>query len=318
MINLYINDIRKSLESECYFSALSLALMMPDICGMAEYPSKEVGERYIKWCDNFLCPYLYGDDDNKGLSGESLYGLRNVYLHQGSVKIDSDKMKNKDNRIDKFILVVGKNQILNEFNVVLSSGKGDTLHRAEVINVTYLCLTICDCVQNYYDANENKFSFDYNVMPEKYLFPSYTRKGGSDLEQIDKEFDVMQFANHLPEIRKIIQGYVDNIDIELSDVTLKETKKEETSKEPKKPKKTKSEYCKKTVVSKRENQIRSYFGRHFKKQFYKDNKETIIKAVLNSKTKQQVNNKLQKAFPNKVAGEIYQKLLPFIKDMSGK
>lgn len=315
MISLYINDIRKSLENECYFSALSLALMMPDICGMAEYPNTEVGERYIKWCDNFLCPYLYEENDNKGLSGESLYGLRNVYLHQGSVKIDSEKMKDKDNRIDKFILVVGKNQIMNEFNIVLSSKKGDTLHRAEVINVSYLCLAICDCVQHYYDTNESKFSFDCNVIPEEYLFPHSMRKRKSDSEQSDKEFDEVEFANHLPEIRKIIQGYVDNIDIDLSDDILKETKKTEV---PKVPKKKKTEDSKKKSVSKRENQLRSFFGQHFKKQVYKDNKEIIINAVLKSKTKQQVNNKLQKAFPNKEAGEIYNKLLPFIKDMPGR
>ncbi len=36
MIRLYVNDIRKSLENECYFDALSLALTLPDMCGMAD------------------------------------------------------------------------------------------------------------------------------------------------------------------------------------------------------------------------------------------------------------------------------------------
>lgn len=312
MINLYINDIRKSLENECYYSALSLALMMPDICGMVEYPNKEVGERYIKWCDNYLCPLLYRDGGKKGLSGESLYGLRNVYLHQGTVKIDSSKMKNKDNRVDKFLLVVGKNQIFSELTITMPSENGDILHRAEVINVSYLCLVICECVQYYYNSNKNDFSFDYNVIPEEYLIPHAKGKRKSDLERYDKDFDVERFSRYTPEIVKVLRSYEDRVKANLSS---EEQKKKAVTKELKK---TKSKETQKIVASKRENQIRCYFGRHFKKQLYRENKETIINVVLKSKTKQQVNNNLQKAFSNKEAGEIYQKLLPLIKDMPGR
>ena len=37
MINKIIEEIDKSLESEAYLSALSLVLILPDICGKAEY-----------------------------------------------------------------------------------------------------------------------------------------------------------------------------------------------------------------------------------------------------------------------------------------
>ena len=314
MINLYINDIRKSLENECYYSALSLALMMPDICGIAEYPNKEVGERYIKWCDTFLCPFLYGGG-NKGMSGETFYNLRNVYLHQGSIKLDSDKVKNKDNRIDKFILVVGSNEKMYEFTLTLSAPKGNKLHRAEIIDVNYLCMSICDCVQQYYDANMKKFSFDCNVILAEDLFPPDSRTPNGKSKILETDEDIERFIKSNSDIKKIIQVYVDNIDIDPSDIILEETKKKDEVKEPKK---TKSKESKKATALKRESQIRSYFGQHFKKQFYKDNKETIIDAVLKSKTKLQVNNNLQKAFSNKEAGEIYQKLLPLIKDMPGR
>lgn len=39
MINKIIEEIDKSLESEAYLSALSLVLILPDICGKAEYNS---------------------------------------------------------------------------------------------------------------------------------------------------------------------------------------------------------------------------------------------------------------------------------------
>ena len=48
MINKIIEEIDKSLEIEAYLSALSLVLILPDICGKAEYDSnKKNKERYI-------------------------------------------------------------------------------------------------------------------------------------------------------------------------------------------------------------------------------------------------------------------------------
>lgn len=69
---------------------------------------------------------------------------------------------------------------------------------------------------------------------------------------------------------------------------------------------------------KREAQVRSFFGQHFKKKEYKDHKEDIIQAVLKGETKQQINNKLMKFYPNETVSEIYKKLQPLIKDLPGK
>lgn len=98
MIPIYVNDIRHSLENKCYFSALSLALTLPDICGMAEFPDKSVTGRYIEWYDKYLGGYMtHGKDElggnNSWLSGEVVYNLRNTYLHQGNPGIVSDKVK---------------------------------------------------------------------------------------------------------------------------------------------------------------------------------------------------------------------------------
>ncbi|MDE6319651.1 MAG: hypothetical protein K2M22_08085, partial [Lachnospiraceae bacterium] len=69
---------------------------------------------------------------------------------------------------------------------------------------------------------------------------------------------------------------------------------------------------------KREAQVRSFFGRHFKKQIYLNKKEEIIQSVLKSKTKQQVNNNLMKHFTNREVSTIYQRLEPLIKNLPGK
>ena len=44
-----IAEIQNALDNNMYLAALSLALMVPDICGKAEYPDKRVGERYKDW-----------------------------------------------------------------------------------------------------------------------------------------------------------------------------------------------------------------------------------------------------------------------------
>ncbi len=47
-----ISDIKRALDVDCYFSALALALTLPDMCGKAEYPEKRCGERYKDWYDD--------------------------------------------------------------------------------------------------------------------------------------------------------------------------------------------------------------------------------------------------------------------------
>lgn len=43
-----IDDANKALNAECYYSALTLALAFPDICGKAEYPQGNSTENDIK------------------------------------------------------------------------------------------------------------------------------------------------------------------------------------------------------------------------------------------------------------------------------
>ena len=54
MIDKLIEEINKALENELYFSALSLALTLPDICGKAEYPDKGSTSRYQLWYDEYI------------------------------------------------------------------------------------------------------------------------------------------------------------------------------------------------------------------------------------------------------------------------
>ena len=58
MIIRLVQDIRKALENELYFVALSSALTLPDICGKAAYPTeRSTRKRYILWYDEEIGKY---------------------------------------------------------------------------------------------------------------------------------------------------------------------------------------------------------------------------------------------------------------------
>ena len=53
-----VQEIRKALENELYFVALSSALTLPDICGKAAYPDERSSrKRYISWYDEEIGKY---------------------------------------------------------------------------------------------------------------------------------------------------------------------------------------------------------------------------------------------------------------------
>ena len=75
----------------------------------------------------------------------------------------------------------------------------------------------------------------------------------------------------------------------------------------------------KSKVAKRESQVRSFFGQHFKKKIYVDYKEEIIQIILKSETKQQVNNGLLKLYSDgTVVSHIYKTIQPLISELPGK
>lgn len=181
MIPIYVNDIRCSLDNKCYFTALSLSLALPDICGMVEYPHKSVTERYIKWYDSYLGDYMMQGKDvlggnNSWLSGEIIYNLRNTYLHQGNLGIVPEKVREEANRLDRFIFMLGDGTVLCSSTINIDIGtqeKGKITYRAIIVDVTYLCNSICNCALGYYENHQEKFKFNFTIITqEEYMSPS--------------------------------------------------------------------------------------------------------------------------------------------------
>ena len=112
MILNLIHDKNKSLDFDCYYSALAIALMLPDICSKVEYYNiNKTRKRYIKWFDNFIGKYekcvKYDNRKMPYLNGNIVYSLRNSFLYLGNPNI-------KSNQIDELILVL---ESKNEYEI---------------------------------------------------------------------------------------------------------------------------------------------------------------------------------------------------------
>lgn len=98
-IKRIINEVNKCVESKQIYTALTLALSLPDACGSLEWPELSgkghVGERYKKWFDKNVIYYLsplsiYDKDCPPILTGEECYKLRCSVLHNGETNISKE------------------------------------------------------------------------------------------------------------------------------------------------------------------------------------------------------------------------------------
>jgi hypothetical protein len=99
-----VADMNHAVESGAYISALSLALTIPDVCGLRRYHDvngigNNVGKRYAKWFDEYVAIWDYREPPREtGFSqdidkptlvstyftGSDCYRLRCSYLHEAS------------------------------------------------------------------------------------------------------------------------------------------------------------------------------------------------------------------------------------------
>lgn len=156
-----IDDVNNALEADCYYSALALALTFPDICGKAEYPKeKSTAKRYKDWYDEHIGKYEQCPCRSMPmpyLSGEVIYSLRNSLLHQGTPNINVDKIKNCNNKIDHFVLVLESKKPFDIYSD--ASGIYNSSVKTYRVNVRRLCLVLCSSASGYYKANQDKFDF---------------------------------------------------------------------------------------------------------------------------------------------------------------
>ena len=152
-----IEEIENALESELYLAALTMTLILPDICSKLEYPSiTKTGERYKKWlADRIDIDYPTGIRENnqiivdysefEHLTSEKIYKLRNNVFHESSPEYES-----RDENVTYELL--WKNQRIGiSRSSILTSGSGLEMRvtKSVRVNVHDLCLRILSHAKTY-------------------------------------------------------------------------------------------------------------------------------------------------------------------------
>lgn len=179
MIDLYVKDIRNALENKCYFAALSLALALPDMCGAVEFGENCcAGKRYVNWFDEYIGKDAkeaqnFGGDQQPWISGEVVYRLRNQFLHLGNAEIKKDKIKEHDNQLNNFELILGDWDLSGSLTIKVEAPipelKETIDYRAISIDVKYLCNCICKAALDYYNVNKCNFKPVFGFTTQKEL-----------------------------------------------------------------------------------------------------------------------------------------------------
>lgn len=95
---------REAIKQDNYYSALSLALMIPDICGSLEDPGPGKSKaRYTKWYTQWalskFSATLPGQAPTVYVTADDCFQLRCSLIHSGSAEIE----QNKGSALDHFV-----------------------------------------------------------------------------------------------------------------------------------------------------------------------------------------------------------------------
>ncbi len=164
MLIKLVEDIERAIEHECYFSALALALTLPDICGKAEYPKLNVGKRYKEWCQKYICPIHSEEDPYSGdmpyLNEDMIFSLRNFFLHQGTPNVKPSGIWDDRCQIDHFRFIITDPDTPDGELSMVSYGAGMEIDRREItVGVRDLCYRLRVAAKEYYEENSDKFTF---------------------------------------------------------------------------------------------------------------------------------------------------------------
>ncbi|KNZ41388.1 hypothetical protein [Acetobacterium bakii] len=134
----FINSVRLSIENKNWYSAIFIALSMPDICGKLARPNLGSQARYIEWFDSYLLELnssIFNGDMAIFLTGRDCYALRCSILHEGTDDITTQRVRETLEKIQFTTLGLHRVKIDN----ILT------------LNVACFCEEMCEAVENWYN-----------------------------------------------------------------------------------------------------------------------------------------------------------------------
>lgn len=89
--------VRAALDQDNWYAALSLALLLPDICGRLECPKEGSQSRYVRWYNKWLLTKYSSksawDEPQVFLSGRDCYALRCAFSHEGREDVSEQRAR---------------------------------------------------------------------------------------------------------------------------------------------------------------------------------------------------------------------------------
>lgn len=90
-ISDYVREMNDAFERKLFISALSLSMIIPDICATAlDEKSFTNRDKYRSWLDRYLIP-ITATDSCFSISSSDIYQIRNSVLHNGSLATNPGK-----------------------------------------------------------------------------------------------------------------------------------------------------------------------------------------------------------------------------------
>lgn len=136
----FTESVRRSISDSNWHAALSLSLMLPDICGRLERPNEGSKARYVRWFDEWLSSTYtrtIGGQLVTFLSGSDCYALRCALIHEGSDDIAEQKARDA---LSRFIFVAPNPSIYAHNNAV---------NGALQLQVDVFCEDVCSGVDRW-------------------------------------------------------------------------------------------------------------------------------------------------------------------------
>lgn len=153
MIEKIANEIAGLLRDGYPYSALGIALTLPDICGNIAYPGTKVAVHYKKWYDEYVNSInaIRHEDGFISVDSEVCYKLRCAYLHSGNFDLgNGDSVKN----IDQFAIHYNRDPDLRFIQIAQSAGGKYQMD----IDLGVLCWQLCAAATEFYKNYQDKCS----------------------------------------------------------------------------------------------------------------------------------------------------------------